>query len=98
MKKKDITNDDLALMKKGFDGIDSQLSKLHKDMNTRFTKIANQLQSVENYKVTQLQIIKILREKKIPRQARRRSTWRYLAVYARPHEPSWRGAPTLLEG
>ena len=31
----------------------------------RFTKIENQLKSVENYKVTQLQLIKILREKNI---------------------------------
>ena len=70
---KEITNDDLAaMMKKGFDGVDQgftrvdkQFADLRGEMNTRFTKIENQLRSVENYKVTQLQLIKILREKKI---------------------------------
>ena len=70
---KEVTNEDLALMmKKGFDGVDKGFEEAKNDraaisdeMNTRFTKIENQLRSVENYKVTQLQLIKILREKKI---------------------------------
>jgi hypothetical protein len=43
----------------------SKSTRLIKAGSPRFTKIENQLKSVENYKVTQLQLIKILREKNI---------------------------------
>ena len=46
-----------------FTRVDKQFADPRGEMNTRFTKIENQLRSVENYKV--LQLIKILREKKI---------------------------------
>ena len=52
-------------MDKGFEEAKNDRAAISDEMNTRFTKIENQLRSVENYKVTQLQLIKILREKKI---------------------------------
>lgn len=63
---KETTNDDLAAMiQGGFEEAMSDRAAIRDEMNVRFTKIENQLRSVENYKVTQLQLIKLLREKKI---------------------------------
>ena len=70
---KETTNEDLAQMiHGGFEEASKDRAAIRDEMkqgfaqvNVRFTKIENQLKSVENYKVTQLQLIQILRERKV---------------------------------
>jgi len=48
MKDKNLTIDDLSvIIKQGFDSVDEQFNGMRKDMNDRFDKIENRLQSIE---------------------------------------------------